>query len=63
MRNKLDWLLYLCLLSLDIMQVSGEWLLNGIWAVVWYVGYCMVCGMYGVWAVVGYLGCCVVCGL
>jgi len=34
------------------------------WAVVWYVGCCMVSGLlYGMWAVVEYVGCCVVYGL
>jgi hypothetical protein len=39
-------------------------LLYGMWAVVWYVGCCMVCGLlYGMWAIVRYVGCCMVCGL
>jgi len=29
------------------------WLLFGMWAVVWYLGCCNVCGpLYGMWAVV-----------
>jgi len=36
---------------------------NGMWAVVRYVGSCVVCGLlYGLWAVVWCVGCCI-CGL
>jgi len=49
--------------------------LNGMWAVVeyvgccmwgveWYVGSCMICGLlYGMWAVVFYVFCCMECWL
>jgi len=45
-------------------------LLYGMWAVVSYVGCCMVCEiymicgrLYGMWAFVWYEGCCMICGL